>query len=127
MNISVLIAKLLGPCFTVIALGIIFNQKFYQKMMEDFTKNSASVYFGGLSALLFGLLVVLFHNLWIKSWVVMITIFGWAGIVKGIWLIVFPDSISKFMQIYKSNSILLKIHSVLILVLGVTLTMVGYF
>ncbi|MDP8216212.1 MAG: hypothetical protein P9L98_02675 [Candidatus Kaelpia imicola] len=126
MNISVFIAKLLGPCFSIIALGIIFNPKFYQKMMEDFTKSSASIYFGGLFALLFGLLVVLFHNLWVRNWTVIITIFGWSGLVKGIWLILFPGSVSKFMQIYKNNSILLKIHSVLILALGITLTIFGY-
>ena len=41
MGTSIFIAKILGPFLLVAALGIISNQKFYQKVMEDYSKNAA--------------------------------------------------------------------------------------
>lgn len=104
-----------------------FNREFYQKVMEDYCKNAALVFFGGLFSLLIGFLIVLSHNLWVANWTVIITIFGWGGIIKGIWLIVFPNTVSKFMQAYQRNETLLLVHSVAALVFGAALAIFGYF
>lgn len=127
MESSIFLAKLLGPYCIIVAVGVLFNLKSYQKVMEDFFKNSALLYLGGVMALLFGLLIVLFHNLWAANWTVVITIFGWAGIIKGIWLIILPDSASKMTVLYRKNTALLKIHLLIIIALGVFLTVMGYF
>lgn len=127
MENSVFLAKLLGPYFIIVAFGILFNLKIYQKIMEDFCKNSALIYLGGIMALFFGLLVVLFHNVWVASWEVIITIFGWLGLIKGIWLITFPNSVTKFSEAYQKNLTLLRIHLVIVLALGLFLTVKGYF
>ena len=127
MENSVFLAKLLGPYFIIVAVGILFNLKIYQKIMEDFCKNSALIYLGGIMALFFGLLVVLFHNVWVASWEVIITIFGWLGLIKGIWLITFPNSVTKFSEAYQKNLTLLRIHLVIVLALGLFLTVKGYF
>ena len=127
MGTSLFIVKILGPCFLVVALGIMFNREFYQKVMEDFCKNSALMFFGGMFPLVIGLVIVLSHNVWVSSWPVIITIYGWAGILKGIWLLVFPNSAAKFTQAYSKNKTLLLVHSVVILLLGAALTIFGYF
>ena len=127
MESSIFLAKLLGPYCIIVAVGVLFNLKSYQKVMEDFFKNSALLYLGGVMALLFGFLIVLFHNLWAANWTVVITIFGWAGIIKGIWLIILPNSASKMTALYRKNTALLKIHLLIIIALGVFLTVMGYF
>jgi len=127
MGTSLFIVKILGPCFLVVALGIMFNREFYQKVMEDFCKNSALMFFGGMFPLVIGLVIVLSHNVWVSGWPVIITIYGWAGILKGIWLLVFPNSAAKFTQTYSKNKTLLLVHSVVILLLGAALTIFGYF
>ncbi|PIU41757.1 MAG: hypothetical protein COS99_03815 [Candidatus Omnitrophica bacterium CG07_land_8_20_14_0_80_42_15] len=127
METAVFIAKILGPCYLIIAIGIMLNREFYQKVMEDFSKNAALVYIGGLLALVIGLLIVLSHNVWVANWTVIITIFGWGGLIKGTWLIAFPNTVSKFMHAYQTNKTLLMIHSAVVLVLGLALTIFGYF
>jgi len=127
MSSSVFIAKILGPVFLVVAAGILLNRDFYRKVMEDYTKNTFMIFFGGMFALIVGLVVVLIHNVWEANWTVFITIYGWGGIIKGIWLIVFPKSVSGFMDGYLKNNILLTVHSIIIVVLGVALTYLGYF
>ncbi len=127
MSISLFIARIIGVCYIVFGLGMLFNRKAYLKVMEDFSKNAALVFYGGFLALVVGLLIALSHNLWVKDWRVMITAFGWAGIVKGIWLSVFPATVDKFMQGYSRNKGLFVFHSVLALVLGAVFAWFGFF
>ena len=127
METSIFLAKLLGPYCIIVAVGILFNLKTYQKVMEDFCKNSALLYLGGVLALFFGLLIVLFHNVWVANWTVIITILGWLGLIKGAWLIIFPNTVAKVTEAYQKNVALLVVHLVIILALGVFLTVMGYF
>jgi len=126
METSLLLAKILGPYCMVVAIGLILNLKFYQKMIDDFFKNTALIYLGGIMALTIGIVIVLFHNLWVASWPVIITIFGWGGLIKGIWLIVFPNSVGKLTQVYQKKPALLKIHMIIVLIVGLLLTLRGY-
>ena len=127
MSISLLLAKIIGPYCIVVAIGIMLNPKFYQQMMDDFFKNSALLYLGGIMALVIGIVLVLFHNIWVAGWPVIITIFGWGGLIKGIWLIVFPNTVGKLVQAYQKKPALLKIHMAIVLVIGVLLTAQAYF
>ena len=99
----------------------------YQRIMEDFSKNAALIYFGGALALIVGFLIVLTHNVWVAGWPVIITIFGWLGIIKGAWLFIFPDAVNKFVEAYQKKTSLLVVHIALVLVIGVILTISGYF
>ena len=127
MESSIFFAKLIGPYCIIVALGILLNRKTYQRVMEDFFKNSALIYLGGIFALFFGLIVVLFHNVWVAGWPVIITIFGWLGLLKGAWLIIFPRAVAKLTKVYQKNSTLLVVHSMIVFAIGVVLTFFGSF
>jgi hypothetical protein len=127
METSIFFAKLLGPYCIIVAVGILFNLRTYQRVMEDFRKNAALLYLGGVIALLFGLLVVLFHNVWVANWTVIITIFGWLGIIKGAWLFILPNTAAKLTEAYQKNVAPLVFHLLIIIALGVFLTIMGYF
>lgn len=126
MGNSIFFAKLLGPYFIIVAVGVLFNLKTYQKIMRDFCRNSALLYIGGILALFFGLLVVLFHNVWVANWTVIITIFGWGGIIKGVWLIILPNTAAKFVETYQKNLGLLVVQLFIIAALGIFLTIMGF-
>ena len=127
MEISILFARFLGPLFIIITVGVLLNLKNYQKMMEDFFKNSALIYIGGVMALVFGILVVMFHNVWVLNWTVIITILGWSSLIKGILLIVFPNMLFKMTEMCRKNTAVLAIHVVIICALGIFLMITGYF
>ncbi|MBU0634020.1 MAG: hypothetical protein KKA52_03040 [Candidatus Omnitrophica bacterium] len=126
MQTSVFIAKILGPVCVIIGVSLMVNRKFYQKVMEDFSKNAALLFLAGIMPLFIGFLVVLSHNVWELSWRLIITIYGWGGIIKGVWMIVLPDSVAKFMQMYQKNEALLKMHSVIVVIVGAVLSFFGY-
>jgi hypothetical protein len=127
METSLFIAKIFGLCYLIIGAGLIFNRKTFGQVMEDFCKNAALVFYGGTLALVIGVVIILTHNIWVANWTVIITLIGWAGFIKGIWIIVFPATVAKFMQAYQKNENLLRIHSIFVLIFGAVLTFFGFF
>jgi uncharacterized protein YjeT (DUF2065 family) len=127
METAIFIARIFGLCYLVIGVGLLLNQKFWREVIEDFSKNAATVLFGGIFALVVGVVIVLTHNVWVGNWTVIITIIGWIALIKGIWIIVFPSTVSKFMQAYWKNESILLVQSIGALVFGVVLTYFGFF
>jgi uncharacterized membrane protein len=127
MGTSIFIARIFGLCYLILGIGFLFNRKAFQRVMDDFCKNAAIVFYGGLFALVIGLVIVLTHNRWVAQWAVMITIIGWAALIKGIWLVVFPDTVIRFMSVYQKNESLLSFQAFVALALGVVFTFLGFF
>ncbi|MDD5747233.1 MAG: hypothetical protein PHO30_08230 [Candidatus Omnitrophica bacterium] len=126
METSLFIAGIIGPVYLIIGAGMMLNRAFYQRVLEDYCKNAALVFMGGLFALFFGFLIVLSHNIWAANWTVIITIFGWAGIIKGTWLTLFPETLSGVMRLYQKNRNLSGMNGVVALLLGLVLTFFAY-
>ena len=127
METSVFIARIFGLCYLILGAGFVFNRKAFVRVMEDFCKNAALLFYGGLLALVIGVVIILTHNVWVANWTVIITIIGWIALIKGIWIIVFPNTVSKFMQAYQKNENLLMVHSIVALIFGAVLTFFGFF
>ncbi|MBN1354084.1 MAG: hypothetical protein JW994_05415 [Candidatus Omnitrophica bacterium] len=127
METSIFIARIFGLCYLVIGTAFAFNRKTFRRIMDDFCKNAALVFLSGMFALVIGIVIILKHNIWTTDWTVIITVIGWCGLVKGIWIITFPETVPRFMQAYQKNENLSLIHSVAALALGVILTYFGFF
>ena len=127
METSIFIARIFGLCYLIIGAGFIFNRKAFQQVMEDFCKNTAMVFLAGIFSLVIGVVIILTHNSWVANWTVMITIIGWLGFIKGIWIIVFPNTVSKFMQAYQKNESLIIVQSIGAFIFGIVLTFFGFF
>jgi len=126
METSVFLAKLLGLYSLIVAGGVLLNQKTYKRVLDDLLKNSAFIYLAGIFALFFGLLIVLFHNVWVLGWPVIVTVMGWLGLIKGIWIIVFPESLAKVIAYHIKNPLVLTLRLCVLLFLGATLTVFGF-
>jgi hypothetical protein len=127
MEPSVFIAKILGPVCLAAGVGLMLNREFYLKVMKDFSRDSGLILYGGILALVIGLVIVEIHNVWVPGWPVIITIYGWGGIIKGVWLLVFPKTVPGFMGPYSKNKALMSLHSVICVLIGAVLTAMGYF
>mgnify|MGYP000176752315 CR=1 FL=1 len=127
MEISVFLAKLIGTYMVIVAVGFLVNRNIYQRLIDDFSKSPALTYMGAVLAIITGLLIVMVHNVWVISWPVIITIFGWLGLIKGILLVVFPDSVIRLAYIYQRRPGLLTANLIIFLLLGIVLVFKGYF
>lgn len=91
---SFMLAKFLGVFFTVLGLGIIVNQAHIKKVMAVVADNAQAQFVSGLIPLLLGSFIIVDHNIWVASWVVLVTIVGWiiffSGVVRiiltGFWI-----------------------------------------
>ena len=78
------------------ALGAIFSSDHYRRVLDDLFKNAALTYFVGFTAVIFGFLIVNYHNIWVKDWPVLITLLGWLALIKGVLLIAFPSFVQSY-------------------------------
>jgi hypothetical protein len=131
MDRSILLAKIIGPPFLAVGLGLLLNQKTYWEMIDDVIRHSTPIgnmliYLSGLLSMLAGLAVVNTHPSWTADWRVLITIIGWLMLVGGVVRIVLPDITLKLgSTIYGSPTTLL-IVAIISLVLGGILSFKGY-
>jgi hypothetical protein len=111
----------------IVGVGMLANRQAYERLIGDFLKNAALLYLGGIFALVVGLLIVLTHNVWKGGWPAVITVFGWISIVKGAWLLVFPDTAPGVIKAYQKRSPFLLAQAAILILIGLGLTIFGYF
>ncbi len=121
------IFQILGITYLVVGIGMLVNSGFYKKLITNFTENPPAIYLGGLVALLIGCLLVIFHNKWTTDWSVIITIFGWAALIKGTFLIVLPKMSIKLSNAFKEMKQLLNVWAIIVAVVGAMLCWLGFF
>ena len=127
MNATLFIARMFGLTYIILALIMLFKRDLLGKVMEDFCKSTAGIFFTGAFTLIIGLAIILTHNNWAWNWTVVITILGWLCLVKGIWLIAFPESVSKLSNIYSKGKGFPLVQAVGGLLFGIYLTYMGFF
>ena len=103
METSIFIAQLYGIICIVIGVSILRNQNHYRDMMNDMMRNSTILYFGGVMALTVGFLIIKFHNVWESNWTVLITIVGWAALIKGAALLIAPNCMNGMVRFWQQR------------------------
>jgi len=121
MDLSLFLAQLLGLMYIVTGVGIFANKGRFRALYEEMLGNAPLIYLMGILSLVFGFVVVTFHNQWVSDWTVLITIIGWLGLIKGILIIVSPRTIIQSARFWLQRMQLL---SVVVLAIGLVL---GYF
>ena len=126
METSILLAKLIGPLFVIIAIGMIINPAHYRAMITRFISNPELYYLSGAISFVTGLAVVLHHNLWVADWRLAITILGWLAILKGVLRILFPTLGREVANTGLFSRTSLFVMSALLLILGAWLSVKGF-
>lgn len=120
------IAKLIGAVYLALGLGLLISTKYYKKAFPDMLENTSFLFILSVFAILIGLVLILTHNIWEWSWVVIITIIGWTGLVKGAVFMIFPKAGDYFKPWFKNGSFLIVV-GIGALIFGGVLTYFGWF
>ena len=86
---SIFLAKFWGWYLIIFFLILGLNPKRIQQIFEDL-KDQKFVIITSFIAIIVGLLNVLFHNIWEDSWVLIITLIGYAALFIGLSLFAYP-------------------------------------
>lgn len=124
METSILISKILSTVYLSFAFGILFNKKYYKELVSKVADNSVFMLFGGFLAIVFGFLILEFHNSWNSDWTSIITLVGWISLLKGIALLVIPKISDTYKNIFSSTGNIINYAMILMLMLGLVF---GYF
>ena len=126
MNTSKIIARLIGPLFLVMGLGMVAETNLVRALSAEFLSNLSLIYLAGMITLVVGLAIVNAHNLWVADWRVIITILGWLSIVGGVVRVLFPGEV----QVLGANMIAspsaMLIGGIVTLVIGAVLAWFAY-
>lgn len=114
------IARLLGPALIGITVTEWLNLDVFAAAIGP--TYATHVYLDGTLLFVAGLAIVRAHNVWSRSWPVLITLVGWIGILGGLGRMVAPVAAQ---QAGKQASV---VHASLValLLIGVVLTFKGY-
>ena len=120
------IARLTGPVFAAIGIGMLANGTIYREMAGQFLAGYPFIYFSGVLILIGGLLILNSHNVWTRDWRSVVTLLGWAMAIVGVYRIIAPQFVN-----FVGKSVLAHDHfflglGIVLLALGGFLTFKGY-
>jgi len=125
---SIFLAKLVGPVMLVAAIAMLINTAAFRAMAQDFLRNSPLIFISGVLTMTAGVAIVIYHNVWVADWRVIITLFGWAGTIGGAARIALPDTIrSVGEKMLSTKPWVMTAAGVVWLVLAALLCYFGYF
>lgn len=91
MQTTIFIARLLGPIFVLVGIAMLLKPEAFRALLKEFIESRVLVYLAGVLGLLGGLTLVLTHNVWMLDWRLIITLIGWASVVRAVVTIFKPE------------------------------------
>ncbi|TDQ21968.1 hypothetical protein [Tenacibaculum caenipelagi] len=89
MDISIFLLKFWGWYCIIFFFVLSFNPKRVKQIVDNL-KDARFLIVLSLFAIIIGLLNVLAHNIWESNIKLLVTLFGWLALIKGIVLFTFP-------------------------------------
>ena len=103
METSIFLAKVMGLISAVSAASVLIQYKESLTYEEGAAKSPAMVYTSGFVILILGALVVVGHSVWTLDWRLVITLLGWALLLKGVGRIFFPHAVKRMIERKRNN------------------------
>lgn len=104
MDVSIFLGKVLGLYFVVVSGLYLIRKDEIKTVMKQMFQSRALLIYGGILALIIGLLVVVAHPVWVLDWRILVTLTGYLSLIKGISLLYFPEHVEKFSRKVLSNN-----------------------
>ncbi len=101
-----MVARIIAIYYVVMGIRMFTGGLNLSKMLKEFEDSSALALITGFIMMVLGVLLVQYHNIWVKDWTVIVTIFGWALLLKGILYALHPRTLfswgRKFVKTHNS-------------------------
>ena len=126
MATSIFLAKLIGPIFLAVGVGMLVNAAVFRALAEEFLRSHALLFLSGLLAMTAGVAIVLVHPVWVANWPVIITILGLLLYLGGALRIIWPQQSQAVGRWFLARPAAMTVGAIVWLALGVVLCFVGY-
>ena len=124
MQASHFIARIVGPVFSVIGIGLFASREAYRDVTRDYLEHSVIIYLAGVMMLTAGLVILNTHPHWTRDWRSLVTLVGWILTVIGVFRIFAPNLVIFVGAV--GNDTFLNLAAAFLLGVGGVLTFKGY-
>lgn len=97
MEMSIFLAKFWGWYLIIFFVILSFNPSRIKQILE-YLKDQKFAVMASFIAIIFGLINILLHNVWEADWTIIITLLGWAALIKGLTMFIFPQKAVKSIE-----------------------------
>lgn len=122
-------ARVLGPFVAVATVIVAIRLPDLTGLLDDLFANAVLPWLLGAFMLMFGLIVIAFHQYWYSAAAVLISLFGWFVALRGLTLMALPSAIDTgASEVLASPGLLLgaRIFFLALTAMGLWLTYVGW-
>jgi hypothetical protein len=122
----ILIARLIGPLFAVLGLGMLLNATFYAAAVGQGAHSPVLIAIAGMATLVAGLAILNAYRAWTADWRVLVTVIGWIFIIAGLIRLILPTLAETLAPAVYSGPAALMVAGVVVLIVGGILSFEGY-
>jgi hypothetical protein len=126
MPAATLIARLIGPLFAALGLGMLLNGTFYAAAVGEGAHSPVLIAISGMATLVAGLAILNAFHAWTADWRVLVTLIGWLFIIAGLIRLILPTLAETLAPAVYSGPAALMVAGVVVLVVGGILSFEGY-
>jgi hypothetical protein len=123
---AILIARLIGPLFAALGLGMLLNSTFYAVAVGEGAHSPVLIAISGMATLVAGLAILNAYRAWTADWRVLVTLIGWLFIIAGLIRLILPTLAETLAPAVYSGPAALMVAGVVVLVVGGILSFEGY-
>lgn len=85
-------ARVLGPFFAIVAIVVAARASDMGQLLSEYTASDVWPWVTGAYILMGGIAIVAFHQFWRGAAAIIVSVLGWALVVRGTFLMAFPDT-----------------------------------
>jgi len=120
MDISIILAEILGGYLVIMSLALLIRPKYFEGISHDYRRNRAVGYLSTVITLIAGLVLIVIHKVWSMDWRLVITLFSWLILIKGIIRLYLPDIDERLISFYESK-LMVNVFGIFTLIIGIYL------
>lgn len=119
-------ARVLGPFLIIATITAAIRTPQMRELLADFGANPLWPWVVGAFVLILGLVVVALHNSWNTPPAVIVSLVGWAMVLRGVLLMAFPATFMRAANAVMGVGLVWQIIYAVLGLLGLYLTIVGW-
>lgn len=102
------IFRVLGLLFFGSGLGFLISPSYGKKAMDNLADYPIITYFSSLLSVVGGFYLITFFNVWTWDWTILIALTGWAALIKGMIILIFPGMPVSWIKELKDSYVTMK-------------------
>lgn len=123
MELSIFVAKVIALIYIPLGFAMLIGQLNGKNLVDSFKRSPGLSLTTGYVAVIVGVALVTYHNIWVKDWTVLVTIIGWIALIEGVLLLALPKTMFAMAKRMSKNE---KLWGIITIILGLIFAYFGF-